>query len=217
MLLCLLCQYDASTASCSPSFPLQAPSGCFGLVICSLTSFFLWTCCGGACSPALPSLCVPQPRASLSCNPQTRKKQASSSLSRSCLAKGRNESPRQSARKANSSPATPLATSATAPSPPMRSPMVVWGKCTSVCCQPPQRQGLFSFFLLELNLNSLCWVVGSCMLLCMHCVPPLNVTPSAVNPKTSLLAHITYWVHVLVCNKEIPEWSRNEFESSSVI
>lgn len=43
----LLCQSDASTASCSPAFTLQAP-GCFGLVTCSLTSFFLWTCCHGS-------------------------------------------------------------------------------------------------------------------------------------------------------------------------
>ena len=97
---------------------------------------------------------VPQPCACLSCNPQTRKKQANSSLSRSSLARGRKESLRQTARKPNWSPATPSATSATAPSPPMKSQTVVWGKRTRVCCQPVLTQGLFSLLLMELNLNS---------------------------------------------------------------
>lgn len=142
MLLPLLCQRDTSTASCSLAFTLQAPS-CFGLVTCSLTSFFLWTWC-------VLASCVPQPCACFSCNPQTRKKQANSSLSKSSSARGRKENLQQTVRKPNWSPATPSATSAMAPFPPMKSRTAVWGKRTRVCC--------------------LCWVVTSSMLLFTKCV-----------------------------------------------
>lgn len=97
--------------------------------------------------------CVPQPCACLSCNPQTRKKQANSSLSRSSLARGRKESLCQTARKPNWSPATPLAASATAPSPPMKRQTVVWGKHAGLL-PAVQIQGLLSLLLMKLNSTS---------------------------------------------------------------
>lgn len=94
--------------------------------------------------------CVPQPCACLSCNPQTRKKQANSSLSKSSSARGRKENLQQTVRKPNWSPATPSAISAMAPFPPMKSQTVVWGKCLRLCCP--------------------CWVVASSMVLFTKCV-----------------------------------------------
>lgn len=108
--------------------------------------------------------------AALSCRLQTRKRQASSSLSRSSSARGRRESPPRSARSPSWSPATPSAASATAPSPRMASRAAGWGECcqprsepggglrwVSVphCCQPRTvTHRVFSRLLVGLNLSS---------------------------------------------------------------
>lgn len=88
--------------------------------------------------------CFPQPCLCLPFNPQTRKKQASSSLSRSSLASGRKGSLPQTARKPNWSRATPSGTSATAPSPPMKSPTVVWGRSVPHSGGPVRTRGSVS-------------------------------------------------------------------------
>lgn len=76
--------------------------------------------------------CCPQPCPCLSCHLQTRKKQASSSPSRSYLANARKGNLCQIARKPNWSRATPLGTSAMVPSPLTKSQTLGWGKCVWV-------------------------------------------------------------------------------------
>lgn len=97
---------------------------------------------------------VPQPRAALSCHPQTRKRQANSSLSRSSSARGRKESPPRTARNPNWSPATPSATSATAPSPRMTSRAAGWGKSARACRQPLHTQPSLPLPPMAANSNS---------------------------------------------------------------
>lgn len=103
-----------------------------------VTRWVLASCAGGR---------FPQPCLCLPCNPQTRKKQANSSLSRSSSASGRKGSPPQTARKPNWSRATPSGTSATVPSPPMKSPTVVWGRSAPDSWGPVQTQGSLPLLL----------------------------------------------------------------------
>lgn len=203
MLLLLLCRCCTSAGSCSPAFTSQA-LGCFGLLLCSLTSFSLWTRYRGECWRVAPGAASLSPACvCLLIHRQEKSRQVPAFQEALWQAEEKGACLRL---RGSQTEAEPLLRERL-----QRRLLLRWraqrwsevGACHTAGglyeheAQCPCFQGA------GLDCRKLyagCWEVRASF---------LNMTPAAVETKVPLLAHAASWEHVPMDKKGIPGLSRN--------